>query len=86
MAAPFHPAVVAARKEERLAFLMTPWVDKAVAAIALVPFICLIYVRFRAFGVDLPLRGGCYSFCWCSSLPGSRATRRCESAQIRGAC
>jgi len=62
MAAPFHPAVVAARKEERLAFLMTPWVDKAVAAIALVPFICLTYVRFRAFGVDLPLRGGWYSF------------------------
>jgi hypothetical protein len=54
MASPFHPAVVAAGKEERLAFLMTPWVDEAVAAIALVPFICLTYVRFRAFGVDLP--------------------------------
>jgi protein-S-isoprenylcysteine O-methyltransferase Ste14 len=32
---------------------MKPWVDKAVAVIAMVPFIWLTYVRFRAFGVDL---------------------------------
>jgi protein-S-isoprenylcysteine O-methyltransferase Ste14 len=54
MAASSQPAVAAARKEERLAFLMTPWVDKVVAAIAVVPFIWLIYFRFRTFGFDLP--------------------------------
>jgi protein-S-isoprenylcysteine O-methyltransferase Ste14 len=54
MAAPLQSAVAAAHKEERLAFLMTPWFDKAMAAITLVPFIWLTYARFRAFGVDLP--------------------------------
>jgi protein-S-isoprenylcysteine O-methyltransferase Ste14 len=53
LAAPSQPAL-AAGKEERLAFLTTPLVDKAVAAIAVVPFIWLNYVRFRAFGFDLP--------------------------------
>jgi protein-S-isoprenylcysteine O-methyltransferase Ste14 len=54
MAASSQPDVVAARKQERLVFLMTPWFDKVVAAIAVVPFIWLTYVRFRAFGFDLP--------------------------------
>ncbi len=54
MAASSQPDIVAARKQERLAFLTTPWFDKVVAAIAVVPFIWLTYVRFRAFGFDLP--------------------------------
>jgi protein-S-isoprenylcysteine O-methyltransferase Ste14 len=54
MAASSQPDVVAARKQERLAFLMSPCFDKVVAALAVVPFIWLTYVRFRAFGFDLP--------------------------------
>jgi protein-S-isoprenylcysteine O-methyltransferase Ste14 len=54
MGIPSQPVVPAESTEQRLAFLTTPWVDKAVAAIAVVPFIWLTYVRFRALGVDLP--------------------------------
>jgi protein-S-isoprenylcysteine O-methyltransferase Ste14 len=48
------PAVAAEPHKNALAFLMKPWVDKAVAAIAVVPFAWLTYLRFRAFGIDLP--------------------------------
>ena len=47
-------AIAAAPKKDLLSFLMKPWVDKAVAAIAVVPFAWLMYLRFRAFGIDLP--------------------------------
>jgi protein-S-isoprenylcysteine O-methyltransferase Ste14 len=47
-------AVAAAPNKNILAFLMKPWIDKAVAAIAVVPFAWLMYLRFRAFGIDLP--------------------------------
>jgi hypothetical protein len=33
---------------------MSPWVDKAVAFVAVVPFIWLAYMRMRTFGFDLP--------------------------------
>ena len=45
---------IGAPKKDLLSFLMKPWVDKAVAAVSVVPFVWLTYVRFRAFGVDLP--------------------------------
>jgi protein-S-isoprenylcysteine O-methyltransferase Ste14 len=54
MSAPFQPAVATARKEKRLAFLMTPWVDKAIAVVAVIPFAWLTYIRLQSFGFDVP--------------------------------
>jgi protein-S-isoprenylcysteine O-methyltransferase Ste14 len=54
MAAPLQPAVAPARQEERLAFLMTPWVDKAIAVVAVIPFAWLAYIRLQSFGFDVP--------------------------------
>jgi protein-S-isoprenylcysteine O-methyltransferase Ste14 len=54
MAAPFQPGVAVARKEERLAFLMTPWVDKTIAVVAVIPFAWLTYIRLQSFGFDVP--------------------------------
>lgn len=41
-------------KEERLASLMTPWVDRSVALIAAAPFMWATYSRERSVGFDLP--------------------------------
>jgi hypothetical protein len=38
----------------RLAFLMTPWVDKVIAVVAIIPFIWLTYIRLQSFGFDVP--------------------------------
>jgi protein-S-isoprenylcysteine O-methyltransferase Ste14 len=38
----------------RLAFLMTPWVDKAIAVVAVISFVWLTYVRLQSFGFDVP--------------------------------
>ena len=54
MATPFQPAVAAARNEGRLAFLMTPWVDKTIAVVAIIPFAWLTYIRLQSFGFDVP--------------------------------
>ena len=54
VAAPLQPAIAAARKEERLAFLMTPWVDKTIAVVAVIPFAWLTYIRLQSFGFDVP--------------------------------
>jgi protein-S-isoprenylcysteine O-methyltransferase Ste14 len=54
MAAPYQPAVASVHKEERLASLMTPWVDRTIAAVAIIPFIWVAYIRMRSFGFDLP--------------------------------
>jgi protein-S-isoprenylcysteine O-methyltransferase Ste14 len=42
------------RKEEWLAFLMTPWVDKIIAVVAVIPFVWLTYIRLQSFGFDVP--------------------------------
>jgi protein-S-isoprenylcysteine O-methyltransferase Ste14 len=47
-------SVTPARNEERLASLLTPWLDRNIAIVAIIPFIWLAYIRLRAFGFDLP--------------------------------
>jgi protein-S-isoprenylcysteine O-methyltransferase Ste14 len=54
VAAPLQPPVAPVRKEERLAFLMTPWVDKTIAVVAVIPFAWLTYIRLQSFGFDVP--------------------------------
>jgi len=54
MAAPFQPAVAATGNAARLAFLMTPWVDKTIAVVAVIPFAWLTYIRLQSFGFDVP--------------------------------
>jgi hypothetical protein len=54
MATPFQPPVAAAHREGRLAFLSTPWVDKTIAVVAVIPFAWLAYIRLQPFGFDVP--------------------------------
>ena len=37
-----------------VAALRTPWVDKAIATVAVIPFAWLTYVRLQSFGSDVP--------------------------------
>jgi protein-S-isoprenylcysteine O-methyltransferase Ste14 len=54
MAAPSQTVVGDRSKEQWLASLMTPWVDRTIAAIAVIPFIWVAYIRMRSLGFDLP--------------------------------
>jgi hypothetical protein len=33
---------------------MTPWVDKTIAVVAVIPFAWLTYIRLQSFGFDVP--------------------------------
>lgn len=41
-------------RSEGLTLLTTPWVDKTIAVVAVVPFVWLTYIRLQAFGFDVP--------------------------------
>jgi protein-S-isoprenylcysteine O-methyltransferase Ste14 len=54
MVNPSPSAVAGIPKEERLTFLMTPWVDRTIAVVAVIPFVWLTYIRLQSFGFDVP--------------------------------
>ena len=54
MAGPPQPVVTDSREDERFAFLMTPWVDRTIAVVAVIPFAWLTYIRLQSFGFDVP--------------------------------
>jgi protein-S-isoprenylcysteine O-methyltransferase Ste14 len=54
MVNPSPSAVAGITKKERLTFLMTPWVDRTIAVVAVIPFVWLTYIRLQSFGFDVP--------------------------------
>lgn len=48
------PKATRSRDDEWLAFLSKPWVDKAIAIVAVIPFVWLSWIRFKTLGLDLP--------------------------------
>lgn len=49
-----HPTPARSRDDEWAAILSKPWVDKAIAIVAVIPFVWLSWVRFKTLGLDVP--------------------------------